>query len=92
MITPGPWTVSRNEHDERIIVSERPQFNVVVAHLPTGNEIEANAHLIAAAPALLVALSEVAEHARHYGGVPQSAVKLWTRVNAVLAAAEGREP
>lgn len=58
------------------------------AHRPSGEQL-ANARLIAAAPELLALLTEVADHVAKYGGVTRSADKLWSRVNAAIAAAEG---
>ena len=56
------------------------------------SEAEANAKLIAASPDLLKMLRELEDHATKYGGVPESATKLWDRVRAVIANATPSQP
>jgi len=91
--TPGPWTIdgsvrtSINAGTKHIALanfynSVEPEFNV------SGEEHEANARLIAAAPELLAALDELVD-ALTAGYVPQQDGRMLKEARALIAKAEG---
>ena len=62
--TPGPWKYSDAYHESQVDIREAggKRIAVAVCDFPrTPATMEANAHLIAAAPELLAALEEVVE-------------------------------
>lgn len=87
--TPGPWHVirlSRPEIGERAIIDS--DGDTVCNPSPMG---EANARLIAAAPAMLAALQEIATHTRRSTLNPADIVPSAAAViaRAAIAQAEG---
>ena len=72
--TPGPWTVgtadapSRGPRRESLDELSRGQYNVFP--LPEDDEVQANARLIAAAPALLEALTRLLRDSKGLGILP----------------------
>jgi hypothetical protein len=106
--TPGPWCVS--ELDGHAIGPVRvlsahgtdvPQLQAVARVMPRAGETEANAQLIAAAPALLEALKLAVEAIRvfHGLGLGPNEADTWAlyqhspemqAINAAIAYAEGR--
>lgn len=97
--TPGPWEFggkfSREVYEKRdgIEICTVPQGDSFCADGCQCDECEeryANARLIAAAPELLEALSQIVNHATKYGGAPLAAVKMFDRARAALAKADGK--
>lgn len=92
--TPGPWAVSAG----RVITTSSGQFYLTYGKDKYGNplfkdfvELDNNAHLIAAAPAMYEALSELVKYLR--GEVADEALDTWAPVfkaAMALAQAEGR--
>lgn len=100
--TPGPWALSTG----RVITTSSGQFYLAYGKDKYGNplfknfvELDNNAHLIAAAPAMYEALAEARDYIRRlYGSTENEAIDLLTntaedvedRLTAALAQAEGR--
>jgi hypothetical protein len=93
--TPGPWTVEEYGDDETpaLVIHRDSESRVCFMATPGSHGdpamIEANAHLIAAAPDMLAALKSVAGATiddLHDGCSP-----LWEEVEAAIAKAEGSE-
>lgn len=95
-VSGNPKLVPKHERphgSKNKIVTETTE-SVAFVHGATIDEMQANAHLIAAAPELLELLKSVAANRRllnddHFSGV---ADKLFAQIDGVLARAEGREP
>ena len=93
--TPGPWVVvgSRTKYVEaRLVVSlmqEVAACGPTLADEGYGQQQEANARLIAAAPDLLEALKELADCGAEAWGEDRPCVK-WAR--AAIAKATGEQP
>jgi hypothetical protein len=61
--TPGPWTAQAWQH---VTAHNADGFSVIVADVKyVAGETDANARLIAAAPDLLEALSDLLDYAKH---------------------------
>ena len=86
--TPGPWQTTQNPVDITVHSDRRLVAGVRLGKGPRGAEDEANARLIAAAPALLEALEELYEEA--YRGFDPLA-GLLVDARAAIAAARGEE-
>ncbi len=91
--TPAPWRVN---FDEAIkIADDNNSTLAMVTHLHllgrrNGNEVEANARLIAAAPELLEALEELANRAAEIHGTARHTVMpLVHKARAAIAKATG---
>ncbi len=92
--TPGPWTVSAG----RVITTRSGQFYLTYGKDKHGNplfkdfvELDNNAHLIAAAPAMYEALKAI--QAWSFGQPwPCREMKQFTDIDAALAQAEGSKP
>jgi hypothetical protein len=85
--TPGPWEISKNEAGE-LDICEAGAGNML-ADLAKCKNAEANARLIAAAPDLLEALREMAEHWPPQK--PESpAFMAYINAMSAIAKAEGR--
>lgn len=88
--TPGPWRISN-------VLSNRLQIGVKgeeIAALQYGENKEANAHLIAAAPEMLEALHLAVGHLEQrqvLDGVKSHRTNTLKVLNAAIAKAEGRE-
>ncbi len=105
--TPGPWDFQdmRDCFDKHIAIRPHGQ-GFLLASLSSesftygagGHDIDANAHLIAAAPDMLDMLKRCAELLDDYSDVndgedgprPNRAMSLLTDVEAIIAKAEGR--
>jgi hypothetical protein len=93
--TPGPWM---SFDSGTLVISASPGDLLIadldVSEVDTNAEREANAHLIAAAPELLQALRDAAEHLDFcgYGDAYEREVAgdLRQRITAAIAKAEGR--
>lgn len=90
--TPGPWVARWWKETECLVGREKESPFCMAGVIAKGRgfsneEVEANAHLIAAAPELLEALHNVLSCAEveilKYSG-------LWAQVRAAIAKAEGR--
>lgn len=81
--TPGPWKITHSEVNG-YRVSDSTGWGVAVV-LKDVND-EANAHLIAAAPAMLEALEALEALASNYGGLSDENYNI---VKAAVAAAKG---
>lgn len=94
--TPGPWQINHRQHGCLYIGSESQPVAITSRGIGKGNEdesmVEADAHLIAAAPALLAAckdalawLEEV--ESEDFEGMKESIIRL----EETIAAAEGHQ-
>jgi hypothetical protein len=76
--TPGPWVMTEEGEDDLVVCSERGDFICAPSGATFGEVID-NARLIAAAPAMFIALQEMLcmfkDH-RDYGDDEATAVKL----------------
>ena len=92
--TPGNWTVQHNNNDDTTyIVANDPRLGAdMVAEIYRVSAYEGNANLIAAAPAMYEALSELVKYLREE--VADEALDTWAPVfkaAMALAQAEGRQ-
>ena|SRR3990167_5951810 len=98
--TPAPWRI--DEQDEatwRILGPNLGRYDNEIAELAyTGGNAEANARLIAAAPALLKALNLLYGLITAGDLIEARGIRWWTRdsemasIRAAIALAEGRQP
>lgn len=98
--TPGPWIfyadLPSTEPNWHIVTTANKMRVLANVHIEPGNAMDlANAHLIAAAPALVEALEKcdkafAAWQVGQIPGRPEDILALITEVRAALAAAEGR--
>ena len=91
--TPGNWTVQHNNNDDTTyIVANDPRLGAdMVAEIYRVSAYEGNANLIAAAPAMYEALSELVKYLREE--VADEALDTWAPVfkaAMALAQAEGQ--
>lgn len=90
--TPGPWEFSREDVENKpnyhfIIEDTKGERVIATVH---GNDGEANARLIAAAPELLEALKALTEHLTDKGGYSTHGSSFGVAKQAI-AKAEGRD-
>lgn len=91
--TPGPWRARLDGQGS--YVEDEARLEGIAGIVPfvhgrTDAEAEANAHLIAAAPALLEALVRLADRFA-YDGVPEDGVEEYEEAVAAIRAARGEE-
>ena len=92
--TPGPWTVSAG----RVITTSSGQFYLTYGKDKYGNplfkdfvELDNNAHLIAAAPAMYEALRSIPDHALNCEHSYPHTLACWNCIiKTALAQAEGK--
>lgn len=92
--TPGPWT-AKPHGNHCFLMSENAQGFYCVCDVDTATEQgRANARLIAAAPDLLEALTELVTRRERasakVGGSPDGSDNRYARARAAIAKAEGR--
>lgn len=100
--TPGPWFAEIDNpratipgHTIKQLAS--PHLPVAIVHAHTGSKGPgggiANAHLVAAAPALLAALELANAHFTHFGAAPEECDAdvraAWSAIRAAIKAAKG---
>ena len=86
--TPGPWSLSKvgNHYDEYTVYPEGNGTSDV-AYIRTG---QADAHLVAASPDMLVALQHVQQWAEGYSEAVGFKLVWLDQVDAAIAKAEGK--
>ncbi len=88
--TPGPWHYFPDDHDGFEGPSVQSGFGLVVYTLEPGEENEANARLIAAAPDLLAALRYMVEAQNTFFDHADRRASL-AKAKEAIAKAEGHE-
>jgi hypothetical protein len=85
--TPGPWRLAADFAHSGIIESDSGEIAVVTGYDSTGHETEANARLLAAAPALmdfLIELFTVGKCTGRSGEVSEGAESVWVEIPRAL--------
>jgi hypothetical protein len=91
--TPGPWSATVDLfRPPKVFVHAPDSFavcRVMTAHYHA-ETARANAHLIAAAPSMLIALKQIKEHCPTDPDVTRQFNVAWALLEAAIAKAEGR--
>jgi hypothetical protein len=85
--TPGPWEAWQRQSAVFVVACD---FQVALLCDGNNSEINANAHLIAAAPDMLAALRGILDDAKAYGMADSAFSGSLIEAAAAIAKAEGR--